>query len=74
MQLLTFAVEKLPDINGLINGIVCDHQNCMIQKCKTCKNLSPWHELTKEVLDENDVKQLRYAQWQKKSKWSSWKS
>ena len=37
----------------------------MMQKCETCKNLSLWHELTKEVLDENDVKQLHYAQQQK---------
>ena len=29
-----------------------------------------WHEFAKEILDENDLKQLQYAQWQKKSKWS----
>ena len=64
MQLLTSVVEKLPDIIGLINQIICDknNPNCMMQKFETCKKLSLWHELTKEILDENDVKQLLYAQ------------
>ena len=46
MRLLTSAVEKLPDISGLINRVVCDksNPNCMMQKCETCKNLSLWHE------------------------------
>ena len=67
MRLLTSAVEKLPDISGLINRVVCDknNSNCMMQKCETCKNLSLWDEFTKEILDENDLKQLHYAQWQK---------
>ena len=70
MRLLTFAVKKLRGISGLINRIVCDksNPNCMMQKCEICKNSSLWHEFTKEILDENDVKQLYYAQWQKKSK------
>ena len=37
----------------------------MMQKCEACKNSSLWHEFTKDILDENDVKQIHYAQWQK---------
>ena len=60
MRLLTSDAEKLPDIIGLMNRIVCDknNPNFMMQKCETCKNVSLWHEFTKEILDENDVKQL----------------
>ena len=36
-----------------------------MQKSETYKNLSLWHEFTKEILDENDLKQLHYTQWQK---------
>ena len=42
-----------------------NNPDCLMQKWETCKNLSLWHEFTKEILDENDVKQLHYAQWQK---------
>ena len=65
--LLTSAVEKLPDISGLINRVTCDksNPNCMMQRFETCRNLCFWHEFTKEILDENDLKQLQYAQWQK---------
>ena len=63
MQLLNSAVEKILDISGLINRIFCDKNssNCMMQKCETCENISLWHEFTKEILGENDVKHLHYA-------------
>ena len=40
----------------------------MMQRFETCKTLCFWHEFTKEILDENDLKQLQYAQWQKQIK------
>ena len=40
----------------------------MMQRFDTCKTLCFWHEFTKEILDENDLKQLQYAQWQKQIK------
>ena len=63
MQLLNSAFEKILDISGLINRIFCDKNssNCMMQKCETCENVSLWHEFTKEILGENDVKHLHYA-------------
>ena len=51
--------------------LISYNPNCMMQNCETCKNLSLWHEFTKEILDENDLKQLCYAQWDKKTKWST---
>ena len=40
----------------------------MMQRFKTCKTLCFWQEFTKEILNENDLKQLQYAQWQKQIK------
>ena len=56
MLLLISAIDKLPDISGLIATIICDknNPNSMMQKYETCKHLSPWHEFTKKVIDEND--------------------
>ena len=68
MWLLNSAVEKLPDISGLINRIVYDKNspNYRKQKCGTGKNLSLWHKFTKEILDQNGVKQFHSAKWQEK--------
>ena len=68
MWLLNSAVEKLPDISGLINRIVYDKNspNYRKQKCGTGKNLSLWYKFTKEILDQNGVKQFHCAKWQEK--------
>ena len=60
----------MPDISGLINQVACNksNANCMMQRFETCKTLCFWHEFTKAILDENDLKQLQYAQWQKQIK------
>ena len=42
-----------------------NNPDCMMQKWENCKNWSLWDEFTKEILDENDVKQLHYANGKK---------